>query len=209
MKIRDFLKNDDFDVNTNVKIFDGTDKTWEEAELLYRGFGSSTDVPEEILDMDIKYITTDGDCIVIEGKCDKDSKMSQNSKDILFKCLQQKRGYGYAILQVRNGDPYALFSSIKELERMDKKPDIKSYTCVYSSRFNSDYLYGKKIDELTDGDLLEYLYMAFNTDSRPRDYHARSMSVSDVVVLNRNGSVRTYFVDSIGFKKLPDSFLDF
>lgn len=66
MKIRDFLRNDEFDVNTNVKIFDGTDKTWEEAELLYRGFGHSADVPDDILDMDIKYITTDGDCIVIE-----------------------------------------------------------------------------------------------------------------------------------------------
>lgn len=207
MKIRDFLRNDDFDVNTNVRIFDGTEKTWEEAELLYRGFGSS-DVPDEILDMEIKYITTDDDCIVIEGKYTEG--MSQSSKDILSKCLQQEKGCGYAILQVRNSDPYALFSSIEELERMDKEPDIKSYTCVYSSKFGTDvYLYGKKINELTDGDLLEHLYMVFNTDSRPRDYHARSMSVSDVVVLNRNGNVKIYFVDSIGFKKLPDSFLDF
>lgn len=201
MKIRDFLKAD-FDVNTNIKIFDGTDKTWEEAKLICSGYGSPADVTDEILDMDIKYITTDGDCIVIEGKCSKEKKMLKRSKKLISEFCQHEDGYRYAILQVSDCESTAriMFSSIKELERMGEKPDIENYEYVYESKLPSDK---------EDGEILAYLYMIFNSDERPtRTYHARSMSVSDVVLLNRYGKVDAYFVDSIGFTKLPDSFLD-
>lgn len=45
---------------------------------------------------------------------------------------------------------------------------------------------------------LEYLFQKFNTGSRPDGYTGVSMSVSDVVVLDKT----PYFVDSIGFREL-------
>ena len=38
---------------------------------------------------------------------------------------------------------------------------------------------------------------------RPADFRGHSLSVSDVVVLNREGQTGTFYVDRIGFKELP------
>ena len=48
---------------------------------------------------------------------------------------------------------------------------------------------------------LEDLYLKHNRDDRPFGQSMKSLSVSDVVVLNRGGERRAYYVDSIGFKK--------
>ncbi len=40
-------------------------------------------------------------------------------------------------------------------------------------------------------------------DNRPDDFTERSVSVSDVIVLQWRGEVSAHFVDSIGFKELP------
>ena len=47
-------------------------------------------------------------------------------------------------------------------------------------------------------ELLEKLYTKFNCH-HPEDYKGRSLSVSDLIVLEGIG---TYFCDSIGFKKI-------
>ena len=51
--------------------------------------------------------------------------------------------------------------------------------------------------------ILESLFVRFNTN-QDADYTGRSMSVSDVVVLNQNGTLRSYYVDPVGFQELPD-----
>lgn len=51
--------------------------------------------------------------------------------------------------------------------------------------------------------ILESLYARFNLD-RPEDFHGRSLSVSDVIVLKQKGQVVSYYTDSIGFQRLPD-----
>ena len=51
--------------------------------------------------------------------------------------------------------------------------------------------------------VLENLFVRFNT-GQDTDYSGRSMSVSDVIVLNQNGAIRSYYVDPIGFQELPD-----
>ena len=57
-----------------------------------------------------------------------------------------------------------------------------------------------------DGDL-ETVYSLFNTEERPGTYQGHSLSVSDIVeVIGDSDGVEpgSYFVDSIGFEKLPD-----
>ena len=55
------------------------------------------------------------------------------------------------------------------------------------------------------GETLEDIYRRFNID-HPEDFKGHSLSVSDVVVLHEKGTDTAYYVDSIGFKELPDFF---
>lgn len=50
---------------------------------------------------------------------------------------------------------------------------------------------------------LEDLFDRHNRDSRPFGQRMRSMSVSDVVVLERNGEEKAYYVDRVGFEEAP------
>ena len=59
--------------------------------------------------------------------------------------------------------------------------------------------------EYIEGETLEDIYRRFNID-HPEDFRGHSLSVSDVVVLHENGADTTYYVDSIGFRELPDFF---
>ena len=64
------------------------------------------------------------------------------------------------------------------------------YKCVYSGI-------------LHDSVSLDELYSIFN-QNHPADFKGHSMSVSDVVIVNRDGDLKAYYVDSFGFADLPD-----
>lgn len=76
----------------------------------------------------------------------------------------------------------------------------KRYHQVYTGDLPNNCASLKKPDAL-----LEDLYFRFN-GRHPRDYHGRSMSVSDVVALTIDGQTSCYYTNSIGFVELP-SFL--
>lgn len=48
---------------------------------------------------------------------------------------------------------------------------------------------------------LEDLYAKHNRDSRPFGQRMHSLSMSDVVVLNRGGTEKAYYVDTVGFQE--------
>lgn len=52
---------------------------------------------------------------------------------------------------------------------------------------------------------LDDIYYRFNIEI-PEDYHGHSLSVSDVIVLHTTAGIAAYYVDSFGFKELPDFF---
>ena len=54
---------------------------------------------------------------------------------------------------------------------------------------------------LAPGVTLDGIFAKHNQDLRPRRMEIRSMSVSDVVVLNRGGMKKAYYVDNIGFRE--------
>jgi len=68
--------------------------------------------------------------------------------------------------------------------------DAKNYTLVYSA-------------PLTPGTSLEDIYTRFNID-HPKDFKGHSLSVSDVVVLHQNGQDTAHYVDSFGYKDVPE-----
>lgn len=61
--------------------------------------------------------------------------------------------------------------------------------------------------EWTEGMHLEGIYTKFNID-RPEDFTGHSLSVGDIVVLNRDGKETAHFVDSVGFVEVPEFFLE-
>lgn len=67
----------------------------------------------------------------------------------------------------------------------------------------ADYIYvyraltsGKK-----DEQILENIFQTHNID-HPKDYFARSLSVSDIIVLDDGGEKRAYYVQPMGFKQI-------
>ena len=68
--------------------------------------------------------------------------------------------------------------------------DKANYELVYSA-------------ELTPGTSLEDIYTRFNID-HPKDFKGHSLSVSDVVVLHQNGQDTAHYVDSFGYKDVPE-----
>lgn len=102
----------------------------------------------------------------------------------------------YAILQLRDSDEtlYERFASMKELGRMGKEPVIDHYEVVYM---------GDLTDKRDQIDVLEGLFTKFNM-MLPQDFQGHSLSVSDIVALKVDNTVSCHYVDSIGFKELPD-----
>ena len=68
------------------------------------------------------------------------------------------------------------------------EPD--QYACVYSGR-------------LAPGQTPDDLYERFNF-ARPADFLGHMLSVSDVIVMKRDGQSRAYYVDSVGFQEVPE-----
>ena len=56
---------------------------------------------------------------------------------------------------------------------------------------------------LYEDERLDDLYAIFN-DNPPADYKAHSLSVSDVIIINRGGNMQAYYVDRFGYEELPE-----
>lgn len=102
----------------------------------------------------------------------------------------------YAILQLKAGDATRdrEFMSYSYLQRKGMEPEIDHYEVVYASALPAHH---------NQTELLEGLYQKFNID-HPSDFTGHSLSVSDIVALRVNGVVSSHYVDSFGFKELPE-----
>ena len=104
----------------------------------------------------------------------------------------------YAILQLSYDQPeetaYERFESLNGLARQGKQQNMDHYEVVYTSPL---------LPYQDLGTMLEDMYMKFNLD-HPTDFRGHSLSVSDIVALRQNGIVSCHYVDSVGFKELPE-----
>ena len=82
------------------------------------------------------------------------------------------------------------FEPYDRLTATGHRVDPKNYALVYSA-------------ELTPGTSLEDIYTRFNIN-HPKDFKGHSLSVSDVVVLHQNGRDTAHYVDSFGYKDVPE-----
>ena len=99
----------------------------------------------------------------------------------------------YSIYQLNHDNPTARmlsFASYGEVQKMGMAVDPKNYTCVY-------------YDNLKQGETLDSIYERFNL-YHPADFRGHSLSVSDIIVLHQSGVDTAYYVDSFGFKQVPE-----
>ena len=98
----------------------------------------------------------------------------------------------FSIYQLKHGDETRdlRFEPYDRLQATGNVVDKANYELVYSA-------------ELTPGTSLEDIYTRFNID-HPKDFKGHSLSVSDVVVLHQDGQDAAHYVDSAGFRQVPE-----
>lgn len=116
---------------------------------------------------------------------------------LLERIAAYEKEYGisaYSIYQLdrSNSTDELHFMNLDWLERKGLAVDRDNYLMIYAA-------------ERRPGETLEDIYTRFNID-HPEDFKGHSLSVSDVVVLHESGADTAYYVDSIGFRELPDFF---
>ena len=68
----------------------------------------------------------------------------------------------------------------------------------YEEKYEMEF---ESINEKTNFEICEVIFYIFNM-RRPEDFQGRSLSVSDVIELNRNGQKQFYYCDICGFSRL-------
>ena len=98
----------------------------------------------------------------------------------------------FGIYQLKNGKETRdlRFEPYDRIQAAGNSIDRGNYELIYTA-------------PLTPGMSLEDIYTRFNID-HPKDFKGHSLSVSDVVVLHQNGQDTAHYVDSFGYKKVPE-----
>jgi len=115
-----------------------------------------------------------------ENEASKEARLLYGKEDA-FGIYQLKRGGETRDLRF---EPY------DRLQATGNVVDKANYELVYSA-------------PLMPGTSLEDIYTRFNID-HPKDFRGHSLSVSDVVVLHQNGQDTAHYVDSFGYKDVPE-----
>lgn len=98
----------------------------------------------------------------------------------------------FGIYQLKDGDGMRdyHFEPYDRLQAAGLSVEATNYDLIYTA-------------ELTPGTSLEDIYTRFNID-HPKDFRGHSLSVSDIVVLHLNGENTAHYVDSIGYREVPE-----
>lgn len=102
---------------------------------------------------------------------------------------QEDRYAIYQIVRATKGRDYR-FMGLEFVTSHNMRVDAADYSYVYGGCLSRE-------------ETLDSLYEKFNIN-HPAGYEGHSLSVSDVIVLQKDGKAEAYYVDSIGFQELPD-----
>ena len=97
----------------------------------------------------------------------------------------------YAIFQIKDdgkGKAYQ-FQRMSYVMEKGLVVDAADYNIRYVCKWN--------------GESLDDIFTKFNVNI-PADFKGHSLSVSDVIIIRKNGNLEAYYVDSFGFAELPD-----
>ena len=151
------------------------------------GWSSDRDMKELRSSMDaIRRVSGEFIDQMIERMQEIRREAQRHQENALFEEPQDRYGI-YQLREDRDGTDYR-FMGMVYLQEQGITVDGADYQFIYG-------------DELQEGDTLEALYEKFNTE-HPADYAGHSLSVSDVVVLKKDGELTAHYVDSFGYQEL-------
>mgnify|MGYP000770372482 FL=1 len=127
-----------------------------------------------------------------EAAIARQEKLEQDSAEKIDETLLLHGESGrFAIYQMDTGGEHTYqFMGIESAQKLGYSIDGKDYRMVYAAPW-------------TPTITLDDIFERFNIN-RPNDFHGHSLSVSDVIVINRTAETKAYYVDSFGFEELPD-----
>ena len=162
------------------------------------GWSSDKEMPELRSSMDTIRLTSSQLIADITEKLLELQKTRELENDIKTEELAEESSFlshtenSYAIYQYRQADDAIgyQYMSLDFIEKMGMSVKGSDYQMMYQGVLEAQ-------------DTLEDLYIKFNID-RPEDFEGHSMSTSDVVILKRDGEMKAYYVNDIGFRELPE-----
>ena len=127
-----------------------------------------------------------------EASATRQEKLEQDSAEKIDETLLFHGESGrFAIYQMDTGGEHTYqFMGFESAKKLGYTIEGKDYRMVYAAPW-------------TPTITLEDIFERFNIN-RPNDFHGHSLSVSDVIVINRTAETKAYYVDSFGFEELPD-----
>ena len=146
---------------------------------------------------DVLYTGTPEKCRELMGQLKSGELTEGDVKQLYAKAQETAQTAGqdkdtFSIYQIKGGDETRdfRFEPYDRLQATGNVVDKANYELVYSA-------------PLAPETSLEDIYTCFNID-HPKDFKGHSLSVSDVVVLHQDGQDAAHFVDSVGFREVPE-----
>ena len=146
---------------------------------------------------DVLYTGTPEKCRELMGQLKSGGLTEGDVKQLYAKAQETAQTTGqdkdtFSIYQIKGGDETRdfRFEPYDRLQAAGNVVDKANYELVYSA-------------PLAPETSLEDIYTRFNID-HPKDFKGHSLSVSDVVVLHQNGQDAAHYVDSFGYKEVPE-----
>ena len=146
---------------------------------------------------DVLYTGTPEKCRELMGQLKSGELTEGDVKQLYAKAQETAQTAGqdkdtFSIYQIKGGDETRdfRFEPYDRLQAAGNVVDRANYELVYSA-------------PLAPETSLEDIYARFNID-HPKDFKGHSLSVSDVVVLHQDGQDAAHFVDSVGFREVPE-----
>lgn len=146
---------------------------------------------------DVLYTGTPEKCRELMGQLKGGELTEGDVKQLYAKAQETAQTAGqdkdtFSIYQIKGGDETRdfRFEPYDRLQAAGNVVDRANYELVYTA-------------PLAPETSLEDIYTRFNID-HPKDFKGHSLSISDVVVLHQNGQDAAHFVDSVGFRQVPE-----
>ena len=146
---------------------------------------------------DVLYTGTPEKCRELMGQLKGGELTEGDVKQLYAKAQETAQTAGqdkdtFSIYQIKGGDETRdfRFEPYDRLQAAGNVVDRANYELVYTA-------------PLAPETSLEDIYTRFNID-HPKDFKGHSLSVSDVVVLHQDGQDTAHYVDSFGYKSVPE-----
>lgn len=94
-----------------------------------------------------------------------------------------------------NNNPANREIRFERYDRLVNKPVIENYNIVARDVVISGFFTENNLDKI---------FTLYNSDIRPVEFKGRSLSVSDVLVIEKPDETQAFYVDRNGFVELPD-----